>query len=138
MIKLMKSKKGSSSILVVLLMVVLVVFGIAALTTALSGMRLGQKAAAYTGTCYAAEAAASECFAEIDKAVASTDGSTDAVCDALAGLGFDAQAAVDGSTILITYEAWENDIGILAALSMTGGNPGSLHVTEWIQTTRND
>jgi len=43
MMKLMRSKKGASSILVILMLVVLVVFGVAALTTALSSMRLGQK-----------------------------------------------------------------------------------------------
>ena len=40
---IMASKKGASSVFVILLLLVLVVFGIAALTTALSGLRLNQK-----------------------------------------------------------------------------------------------
>ena len=43
MSKIFKSEKGASSILVILLLVVLVVFGVAALTTALSNVRLDKK-----------------------------------------------------------------------------------------------
>ena len=138
MIRLLKSQKGASSVLVILLMVVLVVFGIAALTTALSGMRLGQKAAAYSDTCYAAEAIASERFADVDKAIADTDGSSDAVEGALSALSFDTQTTIDGTTIAITFETQQDDIWIRTTLCMNDGNPGSLHVTEWIQTTQDD
>ena len=136
--KTLASKKGSSSILVIMLMVVLVVFGIAALTTALSNMRLGQKAAEYTDSWYAAEATASERFADVDKAVSATNGSVKDVFNALAELDFDTQASMDDSNIIIAYETWHDDIGICTALCITDGKPDSLYVTEWIQTTKDN
>jgi Tfp pilus assembly protein PilX len=133
--KTLASKKGASSILVILLMVVLIVFGIAALTTALSNMRLGQKVADRTSAYYTAEGIASERFATIDKAVAHTDASLSSVKSGLSALGFDTDITCDDNVILIAYETWSGDVGICAVLAMTEGNPGSLHITEWIQKT---
>lgn len=119
-----------------LLMVVLVVFGIAALTTALSNARLGQKVADRAESYYAAESAAFERFAAIDKAITNAPPH-----DAISGLNamrFDTQIAqVDGG-VTITYETWSGDVGIRCVLAMTDGDIGSLHITEWIQTTRDD
>ncbi len=133
--KILASKKGASSILVILLMVVLVVFGIAALTTALSNVRLGQKVADRTSAYYTAEGIASERFATIDQGISATDASFDAVASGLSVLGFDTDIINDNGTIVIAYETWSGDVGVYAALAMTEGDSGSLHITEWIQKT---
>lgn len=46
------NKKGASSVLIILMMVVLVVFGLAALTTSMAAMRLGDKSTDWTSEYY--------------------------------------------------------------------------------------
>ena len=60
------NKKGASSVLVILMMVVLIVFGLAALTTSMAAMRLGDKSNDWTGEYYELEAKAEEFLFEID------------------------------------------------------------------------
>ena len=134
--KILTSKKGASSILVILLMVVLIVFGIAALTTALSNVRLGQNVADRTSAYYTTEGIASERFAMIDKAVADTDASSDTVKTSLSALGFDTDITIeDTGFVMIAYETWSGDVGVYAVLAMDEGDSDSLHITEWIQKT---
>ena len=67
--RVLTSQKGASSVLVILLLLALVVFGVAALTTALSGLRLGQKVSDWNESYYRLEGQAARCWAEIDAAV---------------------------------------------------------------------
>lgn len=60
------NKKGASSVLIILMMVVLIVFGLAALTTSLAAMRLGDKANEWTGDYYELEAKAEKLLFELD------------------------------------------------------------------------
>lgn len=129
------SKKGASSILVILLLVVLLVFGIAALTTALSNMRLGQKVAAWNNSYYAVEGAASVRFAEIDKAVALAceDKANPAVAECLAQLDFETTVEGSGGMVEIYYETWDDDhsMGIAATLALNPSDPDSLRIVQW-------
>ena len=59
--RVLASQKGASSVLVILLLLVLVVFGVAALTTALSGLRLGQKVSDWNESYYRLEGQAARC-----------------------------------------------------------------------------
>jgi Tfp pilus assembly protein PilX len=132
------SKKGASSILVILLLVVLMVFGVAALTTALSSMRLSQKVTEWNAQYYEAEAIAWERFAEIDRAVASLSNADEAsVKTALAGLDFDTDIETSDGSCRICYEAWSKDglINIDAALSLDTSD-GSLRVVQWQEKQR--
>jgi len=123
--KLIRCKKGASSILVILLLVVLVVFGVAALTTALSNVRLGQKTADWNDKYYAAEAKANEIYAQIDKTLSEWQraqmtcrGTSGPELDELLSkLEFDVQADIKEDNAEFTYEAWEDDIGIDVILS---------------------
>lgn len=116
-----KSRKGASSILVILLLVVLVVFGIAALTTALSNVRLGQKTADWNDKYYAAEAKANEIYAQIDKAVASCfDGAADIeeLSTNIKQLDYDIELyKQNNDELTFSYEAWEENVGISVILS---------------------
>ncbi|MDD5018267.1 MAG: hypothetical protein PHO15_09235, partial [Eubacteriales bacterium] len=111
-------------------------FGIAALTTALSSMRLGQKVALFNSAYYTAEGAASERFAMIDKAVAEAyaeaDGDiTDAVLSHVSGLDFDTSTDSGSDTIEISFETWSGDIGIFTTLALDIADKDSLRITEW-------
>lgn len=116
-----KSRKGASSILVILLLVVLVVFGIAALTTALSNVRLGQKTADWNDKYYAAEAKANEVYAKIDKTVASCfDGTVDIeeLSTDINHLDYDIELyKQNNDELTFRYEAWEEDVGISVVLA---------------------
>lgn len=116
-----KSRKGASSILVILLLVVLVVFGIAALTTALSNVRLGQKTAYWNDKYYTAEAKANKVYAEIDKAVASCFDETanlENLETSIKQLDYDIEIDNgDSDLVTFSYKAWEEDVGISVILS---------------------
>jgi hypothetical protein len=135
MIKKIFSEKGASSIMVVLLLVVLLVFGIAALTTALSNARLGQKVTSWNTKYYTAEGTANERFAIIDKAVHETynaGGDFEAALKGrLSALGFDSSAEGTGSSLSISYEAWCEDIGVGVELNLDPKDPGSLKAVRW-------
>lgn len=60
------NNKGASSVLIILMMVVLIVFGLAALTTSMAAMRLGDKANDWTGEYYKLEATAEEFLFNVD------------------------------------------------------------------------
>ncbi len=135
--KLMASNKGASSVLVILLLLVLVVFGVAALTTALSGLRLGQKVSDWSNAYYSAEGIAAHCWAEVDAAVSQAgqqdaDGFEQALTDKLAELDFDTQLTRGDRGFSISYETWEGDIGlhVTLALAMDGS---ALRPVEWYQ-----
>lgn len=134
--KVLRSSKGASSILVIMLLVVLLVFGIAALTTALSSMRLTQKVTDWNAQYYAAEAEAWERCAQIDRAVktalSSPDMDSAAVEDALSALDFETQAQAIEGGLNIAYEAWSGDgsVGIRASLTLSLTD-GRLHVAQW-------
>lgn len=137
MIRLMKNKKGASSILVILLLVVLVVFGVAALTTALSNVRLGQKVVDWNEKYYAAEAQANEMYAEIDKAVwlaqlspLSIGVSEEVIANSVEELDFDVKASINDAAIDFTYEVWQEDVGILVTLTLST-NSNELTVAKW-------
>lgn len=133
--KILRSRKGSSSILVILLLVVLVVFGIAALTTALSNLRLGQKAAQFSGSYYAVEGEAQRRYAQIDKTVCAVfDAGGDTALDmdaALSRLDFRTDVQNEANHILIVYETWQQDRGISAALSLDPNDKNSLRIVKW-------
>lgn len=116
-----KSRKGASSILVILLLVVLVVFGVAALTTALSNVRLGQKTADWNDKYYAAEAKANEVYAEIDNAVASCFDDAADIEKLTANINqLDCHIKIDNEDndkFTFSYEAWEEDVGISVVLA---------------------
>lgn len=116
-----KSRKGASSILVILLLVVLVVFGIAALTTALSNVRLGQKAADWNDKYYSAEAKANEMYAQIDRAVTSVftkSANIEELKSCISKLDFDVEIDTkNNDAIVFRYEAWEEDVEISVVLS---------------------
>ncbi len=135
--KLLASKKGASSVLVILLLLVLVVFGVAALTTALSGLRLGQKVSDWSTAYYSAEGIAAHHWAEIDAAVSragqqDADGFEQTLTGNLAALDFETQLSRDDEGISISYETREGDIGlhVTLALAMDGS---ALRPVEWYQ-----
>lgn len=129
------SEKGASSIMVVLLLVVLLVFGIAALTTALSNARLGQKVDDWDDKYYAAEKEANVDYAEIDKAVSaaisSGGNSESAVKNSLTSLGFETAVENKDGKINISYEVKNEDIALSVVLSLDPNSPGSLHAVQW-------
>lgn len=133
--KMLGSKRGASSIMVMLMLVVLVVFGIAALTTALSNIRLGQKVVDWNENYYTAEGIANERYAVIDDAVRqafSSGGSiTDNLTAELNSLGLDVLIDTQGSAVHISYEAWSGNIGISVMLSFDTDNAQSLHAVQW-------
>ena len=138
---MLASRKGASSILVIMLLVVLVVFGIAALTTALSGMRLTQKVTDWNAQYYEAEAKAWERCADVDRAVkealAHPDADEGSLEETLSALSFGVQTGATDNSLRIEYEAWSHDgsVGILAALSLDLSD-GSLRVLQWQETQR--
>ncbi len=121
MSKIFKSEKGASSILVILLLVVLVVFGVAALTTALSNVRLGQKTADWNDKYYSADAKANEVYAQIDRTVAQWQkkyNPSDNELSSIANdLNVDIQTEKTNNSIELSYEVWEDDVGISVVLS---------------------
>jgi hypothetical protein len=135
MIKKLTSEKGASSIMVVLLLVVLLVFGIAALTTALSSARLGQKVKAWDSTYYTAEKEANEDYAAIDKAVSealvSGGDAEAAVRKSLSALKFETTVTNKDGKIYISYEVKNEDISISVALSLDPGDKKSLRPVQW-------
>ena len=139
---IVSSKKGASSIMVILILVVLVVFGVAALTTALSNMRLGQKVAGWNTLYYAAEEIANERYALIDQAVfkaysQSGGNIEEAITRNIQGLDFDTVIENDGLNMEISYETWSDEIGISTLLALTISDPSSLYPVQWkeIQST---
>lgn len=136
MINIIKSKKGASSILVILLLVVLVVFGVAALTTALSNVRLGQKVTEWNDKYYAAEAQANERFAQIDNAVktassflvSSGDTNVKIFADSVKSLDFEVETKVHETGIDFVYETWQGNVGIRVTLTL---DTIDLTVTQW-------
>lgn len=151
MIRLMKSNKGASSVLVILLLVVLVVFGVAALTTALSNVRLGQKVVDWNDKYYAAEAQANEMYAQIDGVVKPAQLASrvlsslplDSIASSVDELGFEVESEIietiidfgEESTlhkteIDFTYEAWQEDVGIRVTLTL-GIESNELTIAEW-------
>jgi len=134
--RILTSKKGASSILVVLLLVVLVVFGIAALTTALSNLRLGQKNAEWSTAYYTAEAQAQGCYAKIDQAVhdafdSDDTGMAEAIVSRIELLDFDTSTEVNDETMLISFDTWSGDIGLEAVLALSLTDKDSLHPVKW-------
>jgi Tfp pilus assembly protein PilX len=133
--KTLSSKKGASSIMVMLMLVVLVVFGVAALTTALSNIRLGQKVQGWNTKYYAAEGEANERYAKIDKAAAqafSAGGDIAGIIrEEIERLGFEAFVETNADTLTISYETWSGDIGISAVLSLDANNINSLRAVQW-------
>ncbi len=139
--KLIGSEKGASSILVILLLVVLMVFGVAALTTALSSMRLGQKVAEWNAQYYEAEAIAWERFAQIDRALADiSNADEESVKKKLDALDFDTDIEKSGAGFIFYYETWSKDtmVGIDVALSFQIFDKGgtSLRATQWREIQR--
>lgn len=142
--KLMKSEKGASSILIILLLVVLVVFGVSALTTALSNVRLGQKVTDWNNKYYTAEGIANERYALIDKTVhdaadqseferkllsSNYEESASAfkdyyalIIEQMEKLDFPVEISTNEENINFTYETWEEDVGIRTTLSMSHFN----------------
>lgn len=124
--KLLRSEKGASSVLVILMLVVLVVFGVAALTTALSSVRLGQKVEDWNEKYYTAEAQANEMYAEIDKAVttgvmsqllSSKYPPPERIPDYVDDLVFDVEINKTSQGYNFTYESWQDDVGITVTLA---------------------
>lgn len=140
--KLIKSQKGASSILVILMLVVLVVFGVAALTTAVSNVRLGQKAADWNDKYYAADAKANENYAQIEKAVCEWQDSCLQISesepelnDFIKTLGFSVKITEeDGNLFKFAYEVWEQDVGISVVLSCN--KKGSFDITQYKAVTK--
>ena len=136
--KLLASKKGASSVLVILLLLVLVVFGIAALTTSLSGLRLGQKVSDWSTAYYGVEGAAAHCWAKIDAAVSQArkqdaEGFEQSLTDNLSGLEFDTQLDTSGEHWRISYEAWDGDIGLHVTLELDEDKDPALYPVQWYQ-----
>ncbi len=136
--KLLVSKKGASSVLVILLLLVLVVFGIAALTTSLSGLRLGQKVSDWSTAYYGAEGVAAHRWARIDAAVSQAgeqdaDGFEQVLTDNLSGLDFDTQLDTNGKDWSISYEAWDGDIGLHVTLELDADKDPALYPVQWYQ-----
>lgn len=132
--KMLCSKKGASSIMVMLMLVVLVVFGIAALTTALSNMRLGQKVVDWNEKYYAAEKTANERYAVADQVVENAFLGGDIAAGIerdLKALDFGAVVQTSGDTLTISYETWSEDIGISTVLALDLGDANSLHPVQW-------
>lgn len=129
------SKKGASSIMVMLMLVVLVVFGVAALTTALSNVRLGQKVTDWNDKYYTAEGEANERYAQIDKAARQAfEGGGDIennIRRQVESLGFKVSVEEGGGIVNISYETWRGDIGIRAVLSLDLKDKNSLHAIQW-------
>lgn len=67
--KAVKDEKGASSVLVVMILLVLVILGLAALTTSLSAMRLGEKSGSWYKNYYRLDALAEKNIAIIDNAM---------------------------------------------------------------------
>ena len=136
--KLLVSKKGASSVLVILLLLVLVVFGIAALTTSLSGLRLGQKVSDWSAEYYGAEGAAAHRWAQIDVAVSQArrqdaEGFEQALKDNLTGLEFVTQLDASGEEWRISYETWNGGIGLHVTLELDDDKVPALHPVQWYQ-----
>jgi len=133
MIEKLRGEKGASSVMVVLLLVALLVFGIAALTTALSSARLGQKVSEWNTAYYAAEAQANERLAEIDKAVnearLSAYGFETALESGLGSLGFKTCVEKKDGRLLIGYEAKSGGIAIDVVLSASATD--GLKILQW-------
>jgi Tfp pilus assembly protein PilX len=133
--KALSNQKGASSVLVMLVMLVLVVFGVAALTTALASLRLGQKAADWSDAYYRAEGEAARHWAQIDAAVSRADEDAlpfrQALDEELAALDIGATLSEDGDAI--TYEVWDDDMGLHATLALDMEAAPRLRATQWYQ-----
>jgi hypothetical protein len=131
--RVLTSQKGASSVLVILLLLALVVFGVAALTTALSGLRLGQKVSDWNESYYRVEGQAARCWAEIDAAVsraAETDGPFEqALKNELKQLSF--ETTLKGNAI--TYEVRSDGARLHVTLALDMKQSPRLRPTEWYQ-----
>jgi hypothetical protein len=131
--RVLTSQKGASSVLVILLLLALVVFGVAALTTALSGLRLGQKVSDWNESYYRLEGQAARCWAEIDAAVsraAETDGPFEqALKNELKQLSFETTLKVNA----ITYEVRSDGARLHVTLALDMKQSPRLRPTEWYQ-----
>lgn len=136
--KTLSSKKGASSILVILLLVVLLVFGIAALTTALSSYRLGQKVVDWNGSYYTVEAQAQQRFAAIEKAVTlayeeTNDDIENVLENKISSLDFDIAVNVSNNEMQISFETWNEtrELGLEVTLIHDLAHSKSLKITGW-------
>jgi hypothetical protein len=131
--RVLTSQKGASSVLVILLLLALVVFGVAALTTALSGLRLGQKVSDWNESYYRLEGQAARCWAEIDAAVsraAETGGPFEqALKNELKQLSFETTLKVNA----ITYEVRSDGARLHVTLALDMKQSPRLRPTEWYQ-----
>jgi hypothetical protein len=131
--RVLTSQKGASSVLVILLLLALVVFGVAALTTALSGLRLGQKVSDWNESYYRLEGQAARCWAEIDAAVsraAETGGPVEqALKNELKQLSFETTLKVNA----ITYEVRSDGARLHVTLALDMKQSPRLRPTEWYQ-----
>lgn len=131
--RILTSQKGASSVLVILLLLALVVFGVAALTTALSGLRLGQKVSDWNESYYRLEGQAARCWAEIDAAVsraAETGGPFEqALKNELKQLSFETTLKVNA----ITYEVRSDGARLHVTLALDMKQSPRLRPTEWYQ-----
>lgn len=129
--RVLTCKKGASSVLVILLLLVLVVFGVAALTTALSGLRLGQKVSDWSGSYYRMEGEAARCWAEIDAAVSRAAQAKEPLAQALENeldqLGFEATLKDNA----ITYEVRSGDSRLHVTLTLDMEQSPRLRAAEW-------
>ncbi len=136
--RILASEKGASSVLVILLLLVLVVFGVAALTTALSGLRLGLKVADWSEAYYSAEGIAAVRWAEIDRAVleaskADPDSFFEALSTQLSDQDFETTLESYEETISISFDTWSGDIGLHVRLELDKEGNRDLRVTQWRQ-----
>jgi hypothetical protein len=131
--RVLADKKGATSVLVILMLLVLLVFGVAALTTALSSLRLGQKVSDWSDSYYCAESKAARCWAEIDAAISRAADKNTPFDQALSGeleqLDFESEFS-DGA---ITYEVWEDDTGLHVTLALNMASAPRLRATEWYE-----
>jgi len=131
--RVLASQKGASSVLVILLLLVLVVFGVAALTTALSGLRLGQKVSDWNESYYRLEGQAARCWAEIDAAVSRAAESGEpfeqALENELKQLNF--ETTLKGNAI--TYEVCSDGARLHVTLVLDMEQSPRLRPTEWYQ-----
>ncbi|NLT96963.1 MAG: hypothetical protein GXW96_02190 [Christensenellaceae bacterium] len=131
--RVLASQKGASSVLVILLLLVLVVFGVAALTTALSGLRLGQKVSDWNESYYRLEGQAARCWAEIDAAVSRAAESGEpfeqALENELKQLNFETTLKDNA----ITYEVYSDGTRLHVTLALDMEHSPRLCPTEWYQ-----
>lgn len=131
--RVLACKKGASSVLVILLLLVLVVFGVAALTTALSGLRLGQKVSDWNDSYYRLEGQAARCWAEIDAAVSRAAGAGEPLEQALESELKQLSFETTLKDSAITYEVRSGSTRLHVTLALDMEQSPRLRPTEWYQ-----